>query len=186
MLRNECWGKLVYWLLAIGFVCAAPAAHAKVFSSRQEAITLAFPTAERIESRTVTLTEDQARRVAAFATTQVDSKLVTFYTGYKDASVIGYAFLDTRIIRTMPGTFLITLSPTGAVQKVMTVAFYEPEDYLPEERWLRQFEQKTLTTDLQVHKGIRGIAGATLSSQGVTNAIRQALAIFQVVVQGEP
>jgi len=184
-MRSKYWRKIVHWLLATSFVFAAPVVHAKVFSSRQEAITLALPNAERIESRTLTLTEEQIQRVTALAAGQIDSKLVTFYTGYRGENIIGYAFLDTYIIRTMPGTFLIVLSPTGVVQKVMVVAFYEPEDYLPAERWLRQFEQKTLTPDLQVHKGIQGIAGATLSSQGVTNAIRQALAIFQVVLQGE-
>ena len=184
-MRSKYRGKIVRWLLVISVVFATPVAHAKVFSSRQEALTLALPNAERIESRTVTLTEEQAQRVAALAAAQVDSKLVTFYTGYRSESIIGYAFLDTHIIRTMPGTFLIVLSPTGVVQKVMVVAFYEPEDYLPAERWLRQFDQKTLTPDLQVHKGIQGIAGATLSSQGVTNAIRQALAIFQILLRGE-
>jgi len=183
--RSKYQGKSICWLLVTGFVFAAPVADAKVFSSRQEALTLALPNAERIESRTVTLTEEQAQRVATLAAAQVDSKLVTFYTGYRGENVIGYAFLDTHTIRTMPGTFLIALYPTGVVQRVMTVAFYEPEEYLPEERWLRQFDQKTLTPDLQLHKGIRGIAGATLSSQGVNNAVRQALAVFQVVLQGE-
>jgi len=67
----------------------------------------------------------------------------------------------------------------------MAVAFHEPEEYLPTERWLRQFDHKSLRPELQVQKDIRGIAGATLSSQAVTNAVRSVLAFFQVVVREE-
>ena len=97
--------------------------------------------------------------------------------------MLGYAFLDTRMVRTLPATFLIVLSPAGIVQRVQVLAFHEPEDYLPPERWLRQFEQQPLGPDLQLHRNIHGIAGATLSSQSVTNAVRQALALFQVLIQ---
>jgi FMN-binding domain len=78
---------------------------------------------------------------------------------------------------------LVALSVTGEVKTVMTVAFYEPEDYLPTERWFKQFEQKPLSPELQVYKGIQGIAGATLSSQSVTNAVRKALAVHQFILK---
>jgi Na+-translocating ferredoxin:NAD+ oxidoreductase RnfG subunit len=145
-------------------------------------LALAFPEAERVENRTLTLSEEQSKRVTTLATTPLESKQVTVYVGYKGGQVLGYAFLDTRMVRTLPATFLIVLSPAGIVQRVQVLAFHEPEDYLPPERWLRQFEQQPLGPDLQLHRAIHGIAGATLSSQSVTNAVRQALALFQVLI----
>lgn len=162
---------------------AASPVPAKVLHSREEALALAFPDAERVENRTFTLSEEQAKRVTTLATTPLESKQVTVYIGYKGEQVLGYTFLDTHMVRTLPATFLIVLSPVGLVQRVQVLAFHEPEDYLPPERWLRQFEQQPLGPDLQLHRNIHGIAGATLSSQSVTNAVRQALALFQVLIQ---
>jgi Na+-translocating ferredoxin:NAD+ oxidoreductase RnfG subunit len=65
----------------------------------------------------------------------------------------------------------------------MVLAFHEPEDYLPPERWLRQFEEKSLGPGVQLRRDIHGISGATLSSQAVTNAVRLSLALFQLLIQ---
>ena len=170
-------------LVASSFGPVATPAQAKVVHSREEALTLAFPDAERVETRAFSLTEEEVKRVATLATTPVDAKQATVYVGYKGAQVLGYAFLQTQTVRTLPATFLIVLSPTGVVQRVLVLAFHEPEDYLPPERWLRQFEQKTLAPELQLHRDIHGIAGATLSAQAVNGAVRQALALFHVLIQ---
>jgi FMN-binding protein len=176
-------GIILTFLIGVQVTRVAPPVQAKVLHSRQEALTLAFPEAERVENQTFTLSEEQAKRVTTLATTPLESKQVTVYIGYKGERVLGYTFLDTRMVRTLPATFLIVLSPVGIVQRVQVLAFHEPEDYLPPERWLRQFEQQPLGPDLQLHRNIHGIAGATLSSQSVTNAVRQALALFQVLIQ---
>lgn len=144
---------------------------------------MAFPTAERIENRLFTLTEEEAKRAAALASSKMESKQVSVYIGHTGENTLGYAFLDTRNVRTLPGAFLVVVSPTGAVQKVLVLAFHEPEDYLPPERWLRQFEEKSLGPEVQLYHGVHGIAGATLSSQAVTNAVRSSLALFQILIQ---
>lgn len=155
----------------------------KVLHSREEALPLAFPTAEQIETRVFPLTAEEQQRAATLSSTQLETKQTTVYIGHKDGQILGYAFLDTRNVRTLPGTFLVVISPTGVVQKVMVLAFYEPEDYLPSERWLRQFENKSLGPEVQLHRAIHGITGATLSSQAVTNAVRLSLALFQILIQ---
>jgi hypothetical protein len=156
---------------------------AKVFHSKQEALTLAFPDADKVDTRTFFLTEEQVQRIATLATTPVESKLVTVYVGQKNGEVLGYGFIETNIVRTLPETFLIVVSPTGSIQKLFVLAFYEPEEYLPAERWLRQFDQKALNPDLQLRRDIYGIAGATLTSRAVTSGVRKVLAFFQVLFQ---
>lgn len=166
-----------------GVALTATPAKAKVFHSKQEALALAFPDAEKVENHTFFLTEEQVQRVAALAATPVDSKLVTFYVGQKAGQTLGYAFIETNVVRTLPETFLIVLSPQGVVQKLFVLAFYEPEEYLPPERWLQQFEQKTLGPTLQLRRDIQGIAGSTLSSRAITSGVRRVLALFQVLLQ---
>ena len=109
--------------------------------------------------------------VTSVAAAPVDSKLVTFYAGQKAGQTLGYAFIETNVVRTLPETFLIVLSPQGVVQKLFVLAFYEPEEYLPPERWLRQFDQKTLGPALQIRRDIHGIAGSTLSARAVTGGV---------------
>lgn len=158
-------------------------AKAKVLHSKQEALALAFPNTEHIETRTFFLTEDQAQQVATLASAPVESKIVTFHVGYTNGQVSGYALIDTNLVRTLPETFLIVLSPNGEVQKILMLAFYEPEEYSPSERWLRQFERKTLGPALNIRRDIHGIAGSTLTSRAVTNGVRRTLALFQVLLQ---
>ena len=158
-------------------------ATAKVFHSRQEAVKIAFPDADKVQSRAIVLTAEQKQQVESLAAVPLESKLVTVYTASKGPDILGYGFIETRIVRTLPGSFLVALSSTGEVKTVMAVAFHEPEDYLPTERWFKQFEQKSLSPELQVYKGIQGIAGATLSSQSVTNAVRKALAVHQLLLK---
>lgn len=158
-------------------------ATAKVFHSRQEAVKIAFPDADKVQSRAIILTAEQQQQIERLAAIPLESKLVTVYTASKGTSIIGYGFIDTRIIRTLPGSFLVALSATGEVKTLMAVAFHEPEEYLPTERWFKQFEQKPLSPELQVYKGIQGIGGATLSSQAVTNAVRKALAVHQLLLK---
>jgi Na+-translocating ferredoxin:NAD+ oxidoreductase RnfG subunit len=64
---------------------------------------------------------------------------------------------------------------------VEILAFDEPPDYLPKRAWLGQFSGKRLDDELSVKRGIRGITGATLSSQAVTDAVRRVLAIHEAL-----
>lgn len=169
--------------LLLGLLCAREQAQAKVFHSREEALALAFADADRQETKTFFLSEEEVQRVAVLATAPVDSKLATFYVGYKAGQIVGYAFIETHLVRTLPEAFLVVLSPSGVVQKLFVLAFYEPEEYLPSDRWLRQFDQKALGPELQLRRDIHGVAGATLTSRAITNGVRKVLALFQVLIQ---
>jgi Na+-translocating ferredoxin:NAD+ oxidoreductase RnfG subunit len=77
------------------------------------------------------------------------------------------------------------LTPDGALRSVRVLAFHEPTEYQPSERWLAQLGGKRLGPDLRLKRDIQGIAGATLSSQSVVRAVRTALALYQVVIHDQ-
>jgi len=184
---NRFWLNRLLWQIVVltgALQFSASATVAKVFHSKQEALAIAFPAAERVDTRTFFLTDEQKGQVATLASAPVESKLATFYIGYTNGQVSGYASIDTNLVRTLPETFLIVLSPTGEVQKVLLLAFYEPEEYSPSERWLQQFEHKILGSELNIRKDIHGIVGATLTSLAVTSSVRRTLALFQVLISG--
>jgi len=181
------------WTLRLKAACvfafvlsiAVASAEAKVFYAKSEALQLAFPGADRVENKIFFLREDQVEQVQELARAPLDSKLVTIYVGRKAGEVIGYAYIDTHTVRTLPETVLVVLSPDGAVRTLHMLAFYEPQEYLAPERWLGQFEKKTLGPDLRVRRAIHGIAGSTLSAQAVTAAVRRALALYAVLLKGK-
>lgn len=157
-------------------------AAATVYHSRSEALDLAFPGADRIETRTHVLNEEQVERIQRISRGEVESKLVKVYIGMKGNEVLGYAFIDTHTVRTMPEAFMVVLAPNGVVRSLRVLAFYEPREYQPSDRWYAQFEQKAGGQSLRVGGDIHGIAGATLSARATTRGVRRALAFYEILL----
>lgn len=170
-------------LLGAALLCLASAAPAgaKVFYSQQEALELAFPDAERVEKRSQLLDDAQVREIEQLARAELPSRLVTLYTAYRGDAVLGYAVIEIHTVRTQPEAFLVVISPGGEVRSIRVLAFYEPQEYLPPERWFRQFEGRGLDERLRLEGEIHGIAGSTLSSRAVTAGVRRALAVQRVL-----
>lgn len=184
-MRSRRWASLALALLLWLPPLAASEADAKVYLSRKEALEAAFPDATRVDERSVVLTDDQARTVERLAKAPLESRIVKLYTGLRDDEVLGYAFIDLHTVRTLPEAFLVVLSPEGEVRSLRVLAFYEPEEYRPPDRWLEQFDRRRLEPELRVGGAIHGIAGSTLSSRAVTGGVRRSLALYEVLVAPE-
>ena len=153
--------------------------NAEVFYAQDEALRLAFPEATSVEKKTFVLTDEEHRLIQETAKTKVESKVFAFYVAKKGQETLGYAAIDSHIVRTMYETFMVVLTPQGAVKKVVILAFYEPPEYITSDKWLKQFENKRLPEESRLNDTIQGIAGSTLSSQAVTDGVNKILAIFQ-------
>jgi len=169
--------------VALALLLTATAASAKVLMTADEALELAFPGAA-IERRVKYLTKQQLARAAALCGQAVRSALVTRYRATRDGRVVGFAYLDTHRVRTLPETLLIIVDAKGRVQRVEVLSFREPEDYLPRRGWYGQFDRKVLDDDLRTKRGIRMMTGATLTSRATTAAVRRVLAVHAVLEQG--
>ncbi len=167
--------------VALGLGLAGPAG-AKVFYSIEEALHAAFPEAQAIEKDMLFLTDEQVRQIEGLAKAKLDSKMIAVHVGKKGPKVLGYAMIDIHVVRTQPEAILVVLTPEGVVDSTLILAFNEPLDYLPPARWLKQFTRKTLVPDLALNQGIAAITGATLSAYGITDSVRRALAVYQVMM----
>ena len=168
----------------LGLVLAASDAHAKVFLGRREALELAFPEADRIEDESVMLAEEEVERIETLSRGRLESRLVRVYRGFREGELLGYAFIDVHNVRTHPEAFLVVLTPEGEVASLRVLAFHEPLEYMPTDRWYRQFVDKNLEAPMRLGGDIHGIVGATLSARATTQGVRRALAFYQVVVKG--
>lgn len=167
------------WLFSSGL----HPAEAVVLYARNEALQLLFPDADSIEPEALFLNAEQVTRIEELARSPLESPLVTVHVGRKGDETLGYAFLDIHVVRTQPEALFVVLTAEGIVDSVLIVAFHEPLEYMPSERWQAQFPGKTLTLDLQVRRAIAPISGATLSAHAMTDAVRRALAVYQVALQ---
>lgn len=158
---------------------------AKVYMSQSQALALAFPSGVEVKRKTVFLTESQATAIQTLAKAKLESRVVTYYVGHSTDGVTGYAFFDSHIVRTMPETIMVVIAPQGVVRFVEILAFAEPEDYLPRPRWLTLFQRRSLDDSLRVRRGIANIAGATLTAEAISDAVRRVLALYRVLVVGE-
>jgi len=173
------------WCAAIAAIIGARPVKSEVFYAQEEALKVAFPTATRVEPKTFVLTKEQVERVAKLAETSVESSLFTFYVGYHDDILLGYAAIDSHRVRTMPETFMTILSPEGIQERVVVLAFQEPPDYLASDRWLQQFKGKRLKDDLFPGRGIHGIVGSTLTAHAMSAGVRKVLALYQLLIKKE-
>ena len=158
---------------------------AKVFAGRKDALAEAFPTAVRIDEKTHVLGDELAARCERHARAQLDSRLVTLYTAWGEAGVLGYAHISIHNVRTKPEALLIVLTPSGQVRSVRILAFHEPLDYLPAGRWYDQFEGSTQEAPLRIGRDIHGVVGSTLSARAASEAVRHALAFYELLVRPE-
>ena len=159
------------------------AARAGVVMTERAALERAFPGLPT-ERRTLYLTKEQVAAVEKAARSRLPSAVVTVYEARSGDKLVGRAFLDTHVVRTMPETVMTVVDPGGRLRMALVLQFAEPEDYFPRERWLATFEGKALDEDLWPGRGVRRVTGSTLTVQALTEAVRRSLAIDAIVVRG--
>lgn len=173
------WSRRALAALILSAACAV-ATHAAGLLTREEALALAYPGATFSAER-VFLTGAQQKQAAEAAGQPVASALVARYVSTKDGTVIGRAYVDTHVIRTKKETLLVSLDEAGSVRRVDVTAFLEPPEYRAPPPFLSQYSGRALTDDLRLQRAIRPIAGATLTANAVTDAVRRVLAIDKIL-----
>ena len=170
---------LLLWLLT-----ALSTSFATIFYSKNEAMELAFGKGAQVEQLSLFPDENEAAKIEQDSKVKLDSGLFTFYVGKDQGKILGYAAIETSTVRTKPETLMIVLTPDGELSKVVTLAFHEPPEYQPPERWFEQLYKRPLA-EMDFNKGVDGISGATLSTRSALNSIRKVMAIYLVMVKSK-
>jgi hypothetical protein len=165
-------------------VAAAPAPAGKVFMDRDEALELAFPGCA-VERTTVYLDEEQVERIEALSKVEFEGSILYPYRALREGEVVGTAYFDTHRVRSKRETLMVVVGADGSVGRVEVLAFGEPVDYIPRDRWYGQFDGRPLDEDLTLGRKIRGVTGATLTAVATTECARRVLASHQVVTEAE-
>lgn len=164
---------------AMAAVPGTPTPSAAPASSAPEPVRAAFPEADRIDSDDVLLSDEMARRLEELSRSRVAERLVTFYTARRGGQVLGWAVLQSHVVRTKRETLLVTFSPDGRLRRISVISFLEPPEYRPSDRWLAQLAGKGTGDRLAVGDDVPPITGATLTARGVTEQARWLLQALQ-------
>ena len=139
---------------------------------------VAFPDADEVKTKTLFLQGSNIEHLQKLSRTKIESGLFTFFIGYKNGTPTGYAAIGSNIVRTYPQTYMVVLNPNGTVKTTLILAFHEPLDYLPTDRWLEQFKEKDIEEPIRPGDDIAGILGSSLSVNAVSAGVRKVLAVY--------
>jgi len=169
----------------LGFLCVFVISPSMVYGqlsliSRQEALASLFPGAT-ITSEQIFLTAEQIEKIENISREKVRWKLYLRFIATHEGQIIGLSYVDTHVVRTKRESLLISLSPGGHVLRIDVTAFFEPPEYIPDERWFGQYEGETVGPEIKLGRAIQPILGATLTSRAVNSAVRRIHAINAVL-----
>ncbi len=151
--------------------------------TRDEALKIAFPESTSVEKIDIFLSETQAKEIEKQSRTKLNSKIYIFYKFNNVDETLGYAVLDTHLLRTKSETVMYIIGNDGRLINAEILAFFEPSEYMQSEKWLMLFENEILDDELRIDRDIQNITGATITSHAFTESVRKILAIYQVAVK---
>lgn len=170
-------------VLAVTQIGIAPSASAKVFTGQKQALAEAFPDATQIERKSKLILSADMAKLKALTQENDLPRVVVLYVAFQDDLLLGYAHIDVHNVRTKPEAFMTVLTPEGVVRSVRILAFHEPLDYLPTDRWYGQFTDKSSADRLRVGGDVHGVVGATLSARAAADGVRRMLAYWEVLLR---
>jgi electron transport complex protein RnfG len=168
--------KVAVALLLVASICSGKTI------TREEALKAAFPGTE-IHSQMLFLTDAERKDAEKTSGVEISTELVARYDALQNGKPVGRAYLDTHTVRTKKETLLVMLNADGSLKRVEVVAFLEPPEYMPGERWYRQFEGRQLNENLKLDRDIHAVTGATLTAKATTEGVRRVMAIDAVMMR---
>lgn len=172
------------WLAAAAALTGPGSVRGGPAGGEEGALRALFPEVEHFEARDVLLGDEMAAQLQALARARVAERVVTFYTAFRGGQVLGYAAIHSHVVRTKRETFALAFEADGRIRRIVVLAFLEPPEYRPPERWLAQFQGKGERDRLAVGDDVAAITGATLSARGIAERSRWLLQALRAARQG--
>lgn len=158
-------------VLASGYLSVEDAQHA------------AFATADHFTPVAVTLSEQQRQQVAALAGPQPGHGSLQIWQVGQGSTALGYFFVAEVIGRQALITYAVGIDARGAFSTPEVLAYRESHGgEIRNRNWRRQFAGRKDLADLRFGTDIKNIAGATMSSEHLTQGMRWLHALWQVVL----
>lgn len=151
----------------------------------EEALRTLFPEAQNIETHIQTLSDEQMKIIEESAGVSLnpdyERKFRFFIAKNENGSIAGYAGEDAVPGKWGPIHYMLAIDPDGRIRDVIVLEYQEKRGRpVAENRFIKQFRKKTVEDDLKIMRDIRGVTGASISSNGMTNGIRKMMHIYEM------
>ncbi|MEA3370442.1 MAG: FMN-binding protein [Campylobacterota bacterium] len=156
---------------------------AKILISPLDAMKQSYGDDAVIVKKNTLLSKAQASKIQKESQTKLDSKIFRVYKATKESKLLGYGILINKKVRSKNAVVLYFISKDSILKSIEIVAFNEPVEYLPSNKWNSQFEDISTDKMLRVSKEIPTITGATLSARSITDGSRVAFAFYNEVLK---
>jgi hypothetical protein len=159
-----------------------------VFLSEGDAPKAVFRDADAVARDEVAVTPERRARITAELGTLPstwEERWVVFRVSHA-GTPLGRAFVVEEIGKHRPITFVVGLRPDRTVEDVAVMAYREAYGgEIATRRFLRQYAGKAPGADLRTPQNITNVAGATLSVEAASRAVKKAQAIA-AMLDAEP
>ena len=159
--------------------------NAQLLLSPFDALKINFNGEIKIEKKSILISKTQAQAVQESAKVKLSTKIYKTFKVTQDEKLLGYGVLVIQKVRTKNNAILSIITTDGMLKSIEIIAFNEPPEYIPSKIWVDKFKDVKLDDTLKLGKKIPNITGATFSARSATDASRIALAIYEVVIQGQ-
>ena len=173
-------------LLAALLIAAAPAEQPEyaeqVLLTHEQALAVALPPHDQVVARKLTPTPEQRKQAERKLGRKLPEPGYTFYVGKQAGKVVGSALELEEDGKHFPITFVVGLTPTGAVREVAVMVYREKRgDGVKRHRFLAQFEGKTAADPIMVDRDVVHLTGATISSWAIAAGVKKAVVLHAVL-----
>jgi len=143
-----------------------------------------FPEAQSFDELKLAPTANEQQAILKAAGPQAPHGALKAWTARRAGAVIGYVFVDEVVGRQDFITYAVGIDSSGKLRPVEILEYRESHGgEIRNKRWLRQFEGRADLGQLRFRADIKSIAGATLSSEHVTQGVRRILALWENLVK---
>lgn len=161
-----------------------PEVYEQIWLTPAQALAVALPGADRVVPRAFTASDAARTRVERRLGRKVQEDTWTFHQGLKGGHTTGWALIVDEQGKYHPITFVVGLTPAGAVGEVAVMVYRERRgEAVRRRRFLGQFRDKTGADPLMINRDIVHLTGATVSSWSIAAGVKKAVAIFEEVVR---
>ncbi len=185
MARRPLLGALLLALLVTSPVYAeTPEHYEQIYLTQEQALRVAIPDADKVIARPVTPTAEQRKQVERKLGRRLEESSYVFHEGTRGGKTVGYALILDEIGKYYPITFIVGITPQGAVRDVAVMVYRERRgDAVRRGRFLNQFDGKTSDDPLMVNRDITHLTGATVSSWSIAAGVKKALVLFETLIK---
>ena len=152
--------------------------HAEVFMSEEDAVKTVLPKSQRIRKDVIRLTQEKKELIEQQIGWKFPETAFELYIGQTGDKVDGYAMIHNTIGKHKHMTYMVGVDATGACSDVELLVYREARGSdVGKKRFNAQYEGKTVSDPIRIHKDIINISGATMSVRSISAGVKRVLVL---------